>query len=84
MSSPTEPLCTPRQPIKLFHLPNSRSIRIAWLLEELKLPYEVISGRRLPNFDAAPEFRAQIGALGKVPTMHDGHVVVQESGAIVE
>lgn len=28
--------------IKLFHLVNSRSQRVIWLLEELQLDYEII------------------------------------------
>jgi glutathione S-transferase len=71
-------------PITLFNLPQSRSIRIAWLLEELQLPYDVISSERLPNLDSPPEFKAKIGGLGKVPTIHDGDIMVQESGAVVE
>ena len=70
--------------IKLFSIPNARSIRIAWLLEELNLPYEVISSERLENNEAPPEFRRQIGGLGRVPTIHDGDIVIQESGAVSE
>ena len=32
----------PKSDITLYFLQASRSIRIAWLLEELKLPYESI------------------------------------------
>ena len=74
----------PQKEITLFQLPNSRAIRIAWLLEELQLPYTVVAGGRLPDFNADPDFKAQCGGLGKSPTIHDGDIVVQESGAIVE
>jgi glutathione S-transferase len=74
----------PTSQITLFQLPNSRAIRIVWLLEELELPYTIVTGSRVSNFDADPDFKAQCGGLGKSPTIHDGDIVVQESGAIVE
>jgi glutathione S-transferase len=70
--------------ITLFQLPNSRALRIAWLLEELELPYNIVTGSRLPDFNATPDFKAQCGGLGKSPTIHDGQLIVQESGAIVD
>lgn len=70
--------------ITLFQLPNSRAIRIAWLLEELNLPYTIITGFRTPNGNASHSFKAQVGGLGKSPTIYDGDIVVQESGAIVD
>jgi glutathione S-transferase len=78
-----EPSTTQKE-ITLFQLPNSRALRIAWLLEELEVRYTIVTGSRLPNFDASPEFKAQTGGLGKSPTIHDGDIVVQESGAIVD
>lgn len=70
--------------ITLFQLPNSRALRIAWLLEELELSYTIVTGSRTPDFNASPAFKAQCGGLGKSPTIHDGDIVVQESGAIVD
>lgn len=72
--------------ITLFFLGASRAIRIAWLLEELGLPYKVVSSPRAPNGLAPPEFKRQIPtALGKSPVIKDGEdVVVQESSAIAE
>ena len=70
--------------ITLFQLPNSRALRIAWLLEELELPYTIVTGSRTPDFNASPSFKAQCGGLGKSPTIHDGDIIVQESGAIVD
>lgn len=71
--------------ITLFFLGASRAIRIAWLLEELELPYKLIASQRLPNNLAPPEFKAKIpAALGKSPTLQDGDLVVQESAAISE
>ncbi|KAJ4417581.1 hypothetical protein N0V82_006054 [Gnomoniopsis sp. IMI 355080] len=74
--------------ITLFFLNASRSIRIAFLLEALNLPYTLISADRAPNGLAPPDFKARIrGAgqsLGKSPTLLDGDLVIAESGAIVE
>ncbi|KAF2725993.1 hypothetical protein K431DRAFT_309001 [Polychaeton citri CBS 116435] len=49
--------------IILFHLQASRSIRIAWLLEALGLPYTVESSPRV-NGVAPPDFKAKAGGLG--------------------
>ena len=71
--------------ITLFFLGASRAIRIAWLLEELSLPYELVAAPRGPNGLATPEFKQKIPTrMGKSPAIKDGEVVVQESGAIVE
>jgi glutathione S-transferase len=75
---------TTQKEITLFQLPNSRALRIAWLLEELELPYNIVTGSRTPDFNASASFKAQCGGLGKSPTIRDGDIVVQESGAIVD
>lgn len=76
---------SPERPqIKLYFLQSSRSIRIAWLLEELNLPYETIFFPRINN-KAPPEFKQKSGSsLGKAPVLWDGELVVTESGAITE
>lgn len=71
--------------ITLYFLNSSRAIRVAWLLEELNLPYNLISADRAPNGLSPPDFKSQIpNALGKSPTIKDGQVVITESGAILE
>lgn len=74
--------------ITLYFLNASRSIRIAFLLEALNLPYTLDSADRAPNGLAPPDFKARIRAagqaLGKSPTLVDGDIVISESGAIVE
>lgn len=74
--------------ITLYFLNASRSIRIAFLLEALDLPYTLIQADRAPNGLAPPDFKARIRAagqaLGKSPTLVDGDLVIAESGAIVE
>ena len=69
--------------MKLFHCPNSRSVRIVWLLEELGLDYEL---EVFPLGDKAmrtPEYLA-IHPGGRVPALQDGDTTIFESGAIVE
>jgi glutathione S-transferase len=67
--------------LKLYFAPRTRSVRIVWLLEELKLPYELERVEFLPT---SSEFFVQKTPLGKLPTLVDGDVVMCESGAIVE
>ncbi|KIW80140.1 hypothetical protein Z517_06755 [Fonsecaea pedrosoi CBS 271.37] len=76
---------TPTPEITLFFLGASRAIRIAWLLEELNLPYHLVSSPRASNGLAPDEFKSQIPTrMGKSPVIRDGDLVVQESAAIVE
>jgi glutathione S-transferase len=71
--------------ITLDFLQASRAIRIAWLLEELNLPYKIVSSPRASNGLAPPEFAKKIGTkLGKSPVIDDGGLIIQESGAITE
>jgi glutathione S-transferase len=75
--------------IKVHHLENSRSQRVLWLLEELELPYEVISYKRDPKTMLAPPELKLVHPLGKSPVIEDdgpagNHRVIAETGAIVE
>lgn len=70
--------------IVVHHLENSRSQRILWLLEELKLPYSVVRYARNPKTMLAPPELKAIHPLGKSPVIDDNGVVVAETGAIVE
>jgi glutathione S-transferase len=69
--------------ITVYHLNESRSQRILWLLEELDLPYEVVRFQRDATRRAPPEL-AQVHPLGKAPVIRDDDVLLAESGAIVE
>lgn len=69
--------------MKLYFAPDTRAVRIAWLLEELDLPYDL---HRMTLGDKAmrsPDYLA-INPMGRVPTLVDGDVTLSESGAIVE
>ena len=70
--------------IEIHHLNSSRSRRITWLLEELGVPYEVVSYQRDPVTNLAPPELEAIHPLGKAPVLRDGKQVVIESGAIVD
>jgi len=55
-----------------------------WLLEELELPYEIVSYQRdAATWLAPPELKA-VHPLGKSPVLTDGDRTIIESGAIVD
>jgi glutathione S-transferase len=68
--------------IKIHHIEGRRSERVAWLLEELGQPYELVFKEG--------EVRASFTDLVKVhpmhmaPTVEDGDLKLIESGAILE
>ncbi|MFC3616544.1 glutathione S-transferase family protein [Lutimaribacter marinistellae] len=69
--------------MKLYFAPNSRAVRIAWLLEELGLDYEI---ERFTLGDKAmrePDY-LDIHPMGRVPALEDGEIRIFESGAIVQ
>lgn len=69
--------------LRIHHLNDSRSHRILWLLEELEVPYELVSYKRGRDM-RAPESLKAVHPLGKVPAIeHEGRTLV-ESGPIVE
>lgn len=76
--------------ITVHHLENSRSQRILWLLEELKLPYEVHRYARDQATMLGPPALKAIHPLGKSPVISDDEagdgqgLVIAETGAIVE
>ena len=71
--------------LTLYFLQCSRSIRVAWLLEELALPYTLKFYDREPSGAAPAAFVEACGAsMGKAPVLKDGDLIIQESGAITE
>lgn len=69
--------------MKIFHAPNSRSVRIVWLFEELGLPYELERFRLGDAAMRAPDY-VKVHPMGRVPALQDGDVTIYESGAIVQ
>jgi glutathione S-transferase len=70
--------------ITVHHLNNSRSQRILWLLEELKVPYKIKRYERDSKTFLAPKELKDVHPLGKSPVITDGESTIAESGAIVE
>ncbi|MFC3226407.1 glutathione S-transferase family protein [Marinibaculum pumilum] len=69
--------------MKIHHIPNTRSVRIIWLCEELGLPYEVESyAFGDPRMREAGYLARH--PMARVPVLEDGETVVFESGAIVQ
>ena len=69
--------------LKIYHAPNTRSIRVIWLCEELGVPYHVIPVDFAASYRASPEWRA-LNPTGKVPVMQDGDLTMFESGAMMD
>jgi glutathione S-transferase len=69
--------------MKLYHSPRTRSVRIYWLLEELGVPFEIVSIDFNPESLKSPSY-LKVNPLGKVPTIQDGDLTMFESGAILE
>ena len=70
--------------LTVYHLQNSRSQRVLWLLEELGVSYDVKRFERDPATLLAPDALRSIHPLGKAPIIEDGPVTLAESGAIVD
>lgn len=70
--------------IVVHHLERSRSHRVAWMLEELGLDYELRIYARDPATMLAPEALRAVHPLGKSPVITDGPLTLAESGAILE
>ena len=69
--------------MKIYHAPNTRSVRILWLFEELGLSYELEHYKLGDPEMRTPEYR-KIHPLGRVPVLKDGAVKIFESGAIIQ
>jgi glutathione S-transferase len=70
--------------LTVHHLQKSRSKRVIWLLEELKMPYTVITHERDPITNLSPDSLKAIHPLGKAPIIIDGGNTLCESGAVME
>nr|POF00940.1 glutathione s-transferase 3 [Quercus suber] len=69
--------------ITLYFLQASRSIRTAWVLQELGLEYEARTAEREGR--GAPQWlKDEAGGLGKFPALRDGEQMFYESGNITE
>lgn len=68
--------------MRLYHCPDSRSLRALWALEEMGLDYE-LTVLEFPPRAHHPEY-LEVNPLGTVPTLVDGATVLTESSAICE
>lgn len=69
--------------MKVYYAPNTRAVRIVWLLEELGLDYELERFKLGDKSMREPGYLA-VHPMGRVPALEDGDVRMIESGAIVE
>ena len=69
--------------MKIYHAPNTRSVRILWLFEELGLSYELEHYKLGDPEMRTPEYR-KIHPMSRVPVLEDGAVKIFESGAIIQ
>ncbi|KAJ5769707.1 hypothetical protein N7520_004266 [Penicillium odoratum] len=69
--------------LTFYFLQTSRAFRIAWLLEELNVEYDLKSAERNPDLSVPTSLKVPT-SLGKSPAIRDGNLVVGESGAITE
>ncbi|MDK3018266.1 glutathione S-transferase family protein [Pseudodonghicola flavimaris] len=69
--------------MKLYYAQNTRAVRVAWLLEELGLDYDLEKLELGSPEMRTPEFR-KIHPMGRVPVLEDGDIRIFESGAIIQ
>lgn len=69
--------------MKIYHAPNTRSVRIVWLFEELGLPYELEKLKLGDPGMRSPEY-LRVHPMGRVPALQDKDTTIVESGAIVQ
>ena len=73
----------PLPKITIYHLEGRRSERIVWMMEELKLPYELVYTRGDLRASMA-SIRALGHEMPMAPTVVYGDQILVESGAIME
>lgn len=67
--------------IVLYHHPFSRAANVVWGLEEVGVPYTLHFVDIMKGEQKSPEILA-LNAMGKLPVLVDGEVVVSEAAAI--
>ena len=67
----------------LHYCSNSRAQRVLWLLEELKLSYNLNKIKFHPSELKSEEHRNR-HPLGRIPVLEDDNITIYESGAIIE
>lgn len=67
--------------MKLYHVPQSRSARPRWMLEEIGVPYDIVTLSLSDGSTKTPEY-LKLNPHGTVPTLQDGDLTIYESAAI--
>ncbi len=67
--------------LTLYYAPRTRATRPRWLLEELGVPFELVTLDLAKKEHKTPEYLA-IHPHGSVPALRDGDLCLIESGAI--
>ncbi len=67
--------------MKLYYVPQTRSTRARWMLEEIGAPYELVRLDVAKRQNRDPEYLA-LNPLGHVPTLVDGDTAIYESAAV--
>ena len=65
--------------MKLFYAQNSRAVRVAWLLEELGIDYEIEKFELGSRDMRSPDYLT-VHPMGRVPALQDGDITIFESG----
>jgi len=73
----------PDAPIRLHHVPQSRSFRVLWFLHEAGLPHEVVRHSFFDRSLRGPDYLA-LSPAGRVPAVEIGLLHLCESGAILQ
>lgn len=68
--------------ITVYTFPNTRGVRITWLLEEMAQDYQLSLVDFSKGENRSPDYLA-VNPAGKVPAIVDGDLLMTESGAIV-
>ncbi|MFN4057143.1 MAG: glutathione S-transferase family protein [Roseinatronobacter sp.] len=68
--------------IRLWHVPQSRSFRVLWALEEIGAPYDLIQCSFFDKSLRTPDYLARSPA-GRVPAIEVDGTAMAESGAIL-
>ncbi|NIB40873.1 glutathione S-transferase family protein [Pseudomaricurvus alkylphenolicus] len=68
--------------MKVFGVPQSRSTRVTWMMEEVGQDYEFDPIDFYAGENRSEQYLA-VNPSGKVPALQDGDLVLLESGAIV-
>ncbi|QSQ15710.1 glutathione S-transferase family protein [Myxococcus landrumensis] len=67
--------------MKLYFAPRTRATRARWLLEELEVPYELVTLDLARQENTPPEYLS-VHPLGEVPALVDGNLTLLDSLSI--